>query len=89
LIGVDGALSWPHGFQIEQNILSASGTIAAYKHPISEVIFVHEGELMITADDQEICVRPGDTATIAAGATRSFANHSSSDVNFLTVGVNI
>lgn len=88
LIGSDGELSWSHGFQVEQNILNGSGTIDAYEHASSEVVFVHEGELTIIADDQEICVRTGDTATIAAGMTRTFANRSSSDTNFLVVRSN-
>jgi len=85
LIGNDGQLSWPHGFEIEQSILSAASSITPYEHAASEVVFVHEGELTILTDDQKTTVNAGDTATISPGTMRSYSNQSASDVNFLVV----
>ena len=85
LIADDGELSWPHGFELIRNNLPANESMESSEFGGSEVIFVHDGELTIEAADVEKTVRTGDTATIAPGLPRSFANRSSQDVDFLVV----
>lgn len=85
IIAEDGELDWPHGFEVIQTRLGEQESVGSYEFAGSEVLFVHDGELTIEAAGEDTIVRAGDTATIAPGSIRSFANKSSGDVDFLIV----
>ena len=72
-------LGWKHGFVVRALKLQAGATIPAHTRAEEEVIFVHQGSLLITVDEEAIKLVAGDNFTTPIGSTRSFVNLSDLD----------
>lgn len=83
LIGPGGRLDWPHQFTLERHKLSAGEGLAPETQSLPDVLFLHQGHLIVTVDDQKITMNPGDTLTIPKGAERSWST--SGEADFLRV----
>lgn len=85
LIAEDGDLNWAHGFEITRHKLAPSQSISPYECAGSEVLFVHEGQIIIQSEDQEVIAERGDTVTVASDTLRSINNPSPIAADYLSV----
>ena len=67
-------LGWKHGFVVRALKFQAGATIPSHHRVEEEVIFVHQGSLLITIDDEIIKLVEGDNFTTPIGSARSFVN---------------
>jgi quercetin dioxygenase-like cupin family protein len=82
LVGGDSAeegitaskLGWKHGFVVRALKFKAGATIPTHHRAEEEVIFVHQGSLLITIDDEIIKLVEGDNFTTPISSERSFVN---------------
>jgi quercetin dioxygenase-like cupin family protein len=72
-------LGWKHGFVVRALKLQAGATIPLHQRAEEEVIFVHQGSLSITVDEETIQLVAGDNFTTPIGSERSFSNLSDSE----------
>jgi transcriptional regulator with XRE-family HTH domain len=52
-----------------------------------ELVFIHEGEVVLTISDQDQILEKGDSATIPAGVSRRWRNDSQSAAQMLVISV--
>ena len=67
-------LGWKHGFVVRAFKLQAGATIPAHHRAEEEVIFIHQGSMLITVDEEIIKLVEGDNFTTPIGSVRSFTN---------------
>lgn len=70
-------LNWSHGFVVRGLKFAANACIANHRREEEEVLFVHQGQLEITVDNETIVLTEGDNFTTPIGAVRRFKNSSS------------
>ncbi|MGB0495796.1 MAG: cupin domain-containing protein [Kangiellaceae bacterium] len=86
---VASKLNWAHGFVIRALRFKAKASIPEHTRAEEEVIFVHQGELKVTLEDESITLTKGDNFTTPIGATRGFENTGDEDcVVYVTRGGN-
>lgn len=73
-------LGWKHGFVVRGLKLSQGASIPSHVRFEEEVIFVHQGQIKITVDEQIIQLGVGDHFTTPIGAMRSFENIGKTDL---------
>ena len=71
---VASKLGWKHGFVVRALKLQAGASIPPHQRAEEEVIFVHQGSLSITVDEETIHLVAGDNFTTPIGSQRSFSN---------------
>lgn len=69
-----GQMAWPHGFHVRHMTVSPEAATKQHLRHESEVLLLHEGELIVLLPDGEIVMGPGDVFTIPVGMPRSFGN---------------
>lgn len=87
LIGADSTqegiaaskLGWKHGFVVRALKFKAGATIPTHHRAEEEVIFVHQGSLLITINEEVIKLVEGDNFTTPIGSARSFINLSDAE----------
>lgn len=77
-------LGWDHGFVMRGLKLASLAQVPMHRREEEEVIFVHQGEVTVTVDDETITLVEGDNFTTPIGAQRSFVNQGT-DVAILYV----
>jgi quercetin dioxygenase-like cupin family protein len=82
-------LGWKHGFVVRALKFSPDAVIPVHVRKEEEVIFVHQGSLVLLVDGEEITLRQGDNFTTPIGATRSFVNSTNKEtIVYITRGGN-
>ncbi len=72
LIGPQAPLDWPHGFTLERiDIAAGQGLDLPADSSAADVLFVHRGDLTVTAEDGALLLGEGDTLSLPAGLSRS------------------
>lgn len=72
-------LNWSHNFVVRALKLSTGARINEHIRYEEEVLFVHQGEVEITVDDETLLLEKGDTFTTPIESIRSFANKGGQD----------
>lgn len=72
-------LNWSHNFVVRALKLSTAAKINEHIRYEEEVIFVHQGEVEITVDNETLLLEKGDTFTTPIESVRSFAHKGSQD----------
>ncbi len=72
-------LNWSHNFVVRALKLSAGAKINKHIRYEEEVLFVHQGEVGITVDDETLLLEKGDTFTTPIESIRSFSNKGGQD----------
>ena len=72
-------LNWSHNFVVRALKLSTGAKINEHIRYEEEVLFVHQGEVEITVDDEALLLEKGDTFTTPIESIRSFAHKGSQD----------
>lgn len=72
-------LGWKHGFVVRALKFKMGATIPTHHRGEEEVIFVHQGSLLITIDGEIIKLVEGDNFTTPIGSMRSFVNLSDAE----------
>lgn len=85
LIGKTAKLSWTHGFEASHISINSGTEWPSDVLDAPDVVFVHTGVLKLWIDGESWILGQGDTATIPKGATRSFVNLSTDNVEFVRV----
>jgi quercetin dioxygenase-like cupin family protein len=76
---IKSKLGWKHGFVVRALKLQGGAVIPAHKRAEEEVIFVHQGSLSITVDEETMQLEEGDNFTTPIGSVRSFSNLSDTE----------
>lgn len=83
---------WKHGFNLRRLTLAAGASLAAHSRVEEEVIFLHSGELTISATDsatdsatETVTLSAGDTITLPKGLNRTWKNTGASPVQAFVV----
>lgn len=71
---VASKLGWKHGFVVRALKLQAGASIPPHQRAEEEVIFVHQGSLSISVDEETIQLVAGDNFTTPIGSQRGFSN---------------
>ena len=71
---VASKLGWKHGFVVRALKLQAGASIPPHQRAEEEVIFVHQGSLSISVDEETIQLVAGDNFTTPIGSQRSLSN---------------
>jgi len=69
-----GQMSWAHGFHLRHVAVNPGAETQWHTRAEEEVILMHRGRLLISTDDGDITIGPGDVITLPIGARRRFAN---------------
>ncbi len=72
-------LCWKHGFVVRGLKLQANAEVPVHTRAEEEVIFVHEGELTVDVDGEQVTLIAGDNFTTPLSAKRSFSNLSNKE----------
>lgn len=80
-----GKMSWQHGFHVRRLQLQSGTRIPAHVRHEEEVIFVHRGELTVSAGKQRRVLGQGDLVTTPIGTTRSFDNAGKASCDLIVV----
>lgn len=72
-------LNWSHKFVVRALKLNTGAKINEHIRYEEEVLFVHQGEVEITVDDEALLLEKGDTFTTPIESTRSFSHKGSQD----------
>ena len=72
-------LNWPHGFNISALKLQPNAHVAAHTRFEEEVIFVHQGSVTITLDDEVLTLNQGDTFSVPIEQARAYSNKGQTD----------
>ena len=72
-------LNWQHGFVVRALKLRPKAKIAAHTRAEEEVIFIHEGSLTLSVDDETITLNEGDNFTTPIACARAFQNNTTKD----------
>jgi len=72
-------LNWSHNFVVRGLKIEKGAKVNRHIRYEEEVIFVHQGEVNINVDGEDIRLTKGDTFTTPIESTRSFENKGSSD----------
>jgi quercetin dioxygenase-like cupin family protein len=75
----DGRLCWSHGFVMRALKMAPGSKVPTHIRQEEEVIFVHQGELIVEVDDKPLELKKGDTFTTPIGSKRSFSNQGKND----------
>jgi mannose-6-phosphate isomerase-like protein (cupin superfamily) len=68
---------WTHGFNLRRLNLQTGAYVPTHARSEPEVIFVQEGVLEVSWDDEAIIMGPGDTLTVPVGLPHAFRNTAS------------
>jgi quercetin dioxygenase-like cupin family protein len=74
-----GKLNWSHNFVVRALKMNEGAKVNDHIRYEEEVIFVHQGEVNITVDGENISLGKGDTFTTPIETTRSFENQDGGD----------
>lgn len=69
-----GKMSWLHGFSLRRVELAPGAQIPRHARIEEEVIFVHQGQLLLSMSDGEIQLQKGDTFTVPKALQRTWNN---------------
>jgi quercetin dioxygenase-like cupin family protein len=72
-------LNWSHNFVVRGLKIEKGAKVNRHIRYEEEVVFVHQGEVNINVDGEDIRLTKGDTFTTPIESTRSFENKGSSD----------
>ena len=72
-------LNWSHKFVVRGLKLTHGAKVNAHIRYEEEVVFVHQGEININVDGENIILGKGDTFTTPIESTRSFEHHGNVD----------
>jgi len=75
----ESKLNWSHNFVVRGLKLQAGAKVNDHIRFEEEVIFVHQGQVCITVDNESILLGKGDTFTTPIESVRSFENKGSSE----------
>jgi len=79
LIGPNGGISNDHGFTVERLYVSVGEEMRPETQTVPDVLFVHDGSLQVSVDDETIDLGPGDTFTVPKGAVRQWSSNKHAD----------
>ena len=65
---------WRHGFALRQLRVAAGARVPPHARFEPEVVFLHEGALVVSWPGGEVVLRPGDTLSVPVGVARGFEN---------------
>lgn len=82
-IGSDGAIKRDHGFTVDRISLEAGAQFGPERRTVPDVLFVHEGRLDVSVEEETVSMSAGDTLTIPKGTARSWV--APEGANFLRV----
>ena len=68
-----GKLGWPHGFVTRSLTLQPGATSRRHRRREHEVVFVHQGSLVVEVEDERLTLGPGDTLSLPIGSRRRFS----------------
>ncbi len=80
-----GKISRPHNFQLRRLMLDPGASIAKHKRQEPEVIFVHQGSIMVATHKGTFTLGTGDLFTCPVGLPRSFTNEGSETADIIVV----
>ena len=79
-------LGWRHGFVTRSLELRPGASSRLHRRSEPEVIFVHEGELVVMVDNESLTLLAGDTLSVPIGAARRFSSPSKGATALVTRG---
>lgn len=71
-----GKMMWPHGFHVRHLAMEPGVESKQHSRINEEVIFVHDGRLIVRFEEGNIALGAGDVLTVPIGKMRSFCNTS-------------
>lgn len=74
IIAPSARLGWRHPFRLDRIDLGSGETLGSAAPTTPEVLFVHDGILLVRWDGGEVALAAGDTMTTPIGMDRSFAS---------------
>ena len=66
-------------------VIGAGRTIESHQDPYEEIYFVLGGEGLMTVDEEQRQVKPGDAIWVPQGAAHSLSNNTENDCHVLVV----
>lgn len=69
-----GKLSWAHGFQLRRLTLRGGASTRPHRRSQPEVLFVHNGDLVVSWPGGRLTMTSGDTLTVPVGLQRTYSS---------------